>query len=417
MMILFYSLGIRLYGFSIFLAAFFNEKAAKWRTGRKDIFIKLREAIQVSDQPLAWFHCASLGEFEQGRPVIETFRKKFPSYKILLTFFSPSGYEVRKDYEEVDYVFYLPLDTPSNARKFMEIVKPSAAIFIKYEFWFNYLCELKKNNIPSFLVSAKFREEQYFFKNTGRSFRKYLRYYTVLFVQDEDSETLLKEFRINNVVLCGDTRFDRVINISQQSFPDQIIQKFKNKQPLLLCGSTWEEDEKLIFPVYENLIRLGLKTKLLIAPHEVTEERIKSIESKYPTTLRYSKATENNAAPANVMVIDTIGVLSYLYRFADVAYIGGGFGKGIHNLTEAAVYGIPVLFGPNYKKFIEAEELIKRGGGFSISNADELATKVSKLLTDKEYREHCGEAGASFILSGKGATEKIISKLEEILPA
>jgi 3-deoxy-D-manno-octulosonic-acid transferase len=239
----------------------------------------------------------------------------------------------------------------------------------------------------------------------------------VLFVQDEDSETLLKEFRINNVVLCGDTRFDRVINISQQSFPDQIIQKFKNKQPLLLCGSTWEEDEKLIFPVYENLIRLGLKTKLLIAPHEVTEERIKSIESKYPTTLRYSKATENNAAPANVMVIDTIGVLSYLYRFADVAYIGGGFGKGIHNLTEAAVYGIPVLFGPNYKKFIEAEELIKRGGGFSISNADELATKVSKLLTDKEYREHCGEAGASFILSGKGATEKIISKLEEILPA
>lgn len=414
---MFYTLGIRLYGFTIFLAAFFNKKAAKWRAGRKDIFIKLKETIHVSDQPLAWFHCASLGEFEQGRPVIETFRKKFPSYKILLTFFSPSGYEVRKNYEGADYVFYLPLDTSSNAKKFMEIVKPVAAIFIKYEFWFNYLTELKKNNIPSFLVSAKFREDQYFFKNTGRSFRKYLRFYTTIFVQDEDSETLLKDFRISNVVRCGDTRFDRVINISQQSFPNPIVEKFKNKQPLLLCGSTWEEDEKLIFPVFENLIRLGLKTKLLIAPHEVSEERIKSIQNKYPTTLRYSKATENNAGPANVIVVDSIGVLSYLYRFADVAYIGGGFGKGIHNLTEAAVYGIPVLFGPNYKKFIEAEELIKRGGGFSISTTEELAAKVSKLLTDKEYRKNCGEAGASYILSGKGATEKIISRLEEILPA
>jgi len=410
-----YNLGIRLYGLSIFIAGFFNEKARKWRTGRKDIFIKLKDAIQDSDRPLAWFHCASLGEFEQGRPVIETFRKKFPSYKILLTFFSPSGYEVRKDYKEADYVFYLPLDTEPNAKRFIETVKPSIAIFIKYEFWFNYLTQLKNNNIPTFLISAKFREDQYFFKNAGRSFRKYLRYYTALFVQDENSETLLKEFRISNVILCGDTRFDRVINISHEPFPISIIEKFKNKQPLLLCGSTWEEDEKLIFPVYASLIRLGLKAKLLIVPHEVSEERIKSIISKYPTTLRYSKATENNTAPANVMVVDSIGVLSYLYRFADVAYVGGGFGKGIHNLTEAAVYGIPVLFGPNYKKFIEAEELIKRGGGFSISTENGLEAIISKLLKDPEFRKTCGEAGASYILSGKGATEKIISKLEEIL--
>lgn len=411
----FYNLGIRLYGFSILIAGFFNQKAGKWRAGRKDIFMKLREAIQYPGQPLAWFHCASLGEFEQGRPVIEAFRKKFPYYKILLTFFSPSGYEVRKDYDEVDYVFYLPLDTPPNAKRFMEIVKPTIAIFVKYEFWFNYLTQLKKNNVPTFLVSAKFREDQYFFKNTGRSFRKYLRFYTTLFVQDEGSEALLREFRINNVMLCGDTRFDRVINISQQPFPSAIIEKFKNKQPLLLCGSTWEEDEKNIFPVYENLIRLGLKTKLIIAPHEVSEERIRSIISKYPTTLRYSKATENNTAPANVMVVDTIGVLSYLYRFADVAYIGGGFGKGIHNLTEAAVYGIPVLFGPNCKNFIEAGELMKRGGGFLISTIDGLETKVTKLLREPDYRKTCGDAGAAYILSGKGATEKIITTLEKTI--
>lgn len=410
-----YDIGIRLYGFLILLASFFNEKARKWRTGRKDILKKLKETIQESGQPLAWFHCASLGEFEQGRPVIETFRKKFPSYKILLTFFSPSGYEVRKNYKEADYVFYLPLDTPNNAKQFIDIIKPSIAVFVKYEFWFNYLGELKKRSIPTFLISARFRDDQYFFKNMGRSFRKYLRFYTSIFVQDEDSETLLKDFRINNVVLCGDTRFDRVIDISRQPFPNPIIEKFKNKQPLLLCGSTWEEDEKLIFPMYANLIRLGLKTKLIIAPHDVTEARIKNIQQKYPTALRYSSATENNAAPANVMVIDTIGVLSYLYRFADIAYIGGGFGKGIHNLTEAAVYGIPVLFGPNYKNFTEAKELQKRRGGFSISTIDELSSKVSKLLTDAEYRKISGEAGASYILSGKGATEKIISTLEKII--
>jgi 3-deoxy-D-manno-octulosonic-acid transferase len=411
----FYNLGIRLYGFSILIASFFNEKAKKWRAGRKDIFIKLKEAIQDSAQPLAWFHCASLGEFEQGRPVIETFRKKFPDYKILLTFFSPSGYEVRKDYKEVDYVFYLPLDTPYNAKQFIEIVKPSIAIFIKYEFWFNYLSELKKRNIPSFLVSAKFRKNQYFFKNTGTWFRKQLNLYSTIFVQDEDSETLLGKFGINNVIISGDTRFDRVISVSQQTFSSSLMQSFKSGHTLWVCGSTWEEDEKLIFPIVRSLLHLGQKTKLLIAPHDVNEERIKSILDKYPTTLRYSKATENNTAPANVMVVDKIGLLSHLYRFADVVYVGGGFGKGIHNLTEASVYGIPVIFGPNNKKFIEADELIKRGGGFPISTKEELDSKVTKLLTDAAYRKTAGEAGATYILSGKGATEKIISTLEKIL--
>ena len=410
-----YDIGIWFYGFSIFIVSLYNTKAAKWRSGRKDIFSKLKQAIQDSNQPLAWFHCASLGEFEQGRPVIETFRKKFPDYKILLTFFSPSGYEVRKDYKEVDYVFYLPLDTPSNARQFLEILNPAVAIFVKYEFWFNYLTELRRRKTPTFLVSAKFREDQYFFGIIGRWFRRYLRFYHTLFVQDEGSESLLKAYEINNEIVSGDTRFDRVINVSQQAFSNSIIQNFKNRQNVWICGSTWEEDEKLIFPVYEKLLRLGQKTKLLIVPHEVTEARIKSIQQKYPTTLRYSKATENNAAPANVMVIDQIGMLSFLYRFADVAYVGGGFGKGIHNLTEAAVCGVPVIFGPNHKKFIEAQELIKRGGGFSISKVEELDTKITKLLTDPKYRKTCGELGASYILSGKGATEKIISVIEKAL--
>ena len=398
------------------VASFFNEKAKKWRIGRKSIFDKIANDLKDNSQPVAWFHCASLGEFEQGRPVIEEFRKKFPHYKILLTFFSPSGYEARKDYKEVDYIFYLPLDTKSNSKKFIEIIKPSIAIFVKYEFWFNYLNELKGKSIPTFLVSAKFREDQYFFKGTGAWFRKQLHNYNTMFVQDEGSETLLKKYGITNVVVCGDTRFDRVIEIATQQYSNPLVTKFKNNQLLWICGSTWEEDEKLIFPIFQKLIRTGVKIKLLIAPHEVSEERIKSIESNYAMTLRYSGATENNISAANILIIDKMGLLSYLYRFGEIAYVGGGFGKGIHNLAEAAVYGIPVLFGSNHKKFTEAAELIKCGGGFSISTLDELDNYISKLISDDAYRKGSGASGAAYIFSGKGATEKIITDLIKIIP-
>lgn len=411
----FYNLGIRLYGFAILVASLFNNKAKKWRDGRKDIFPELVLAIQGNEQPLAWFHCASLGEFEQGRPVIESFRKKFPSYKILLTFFSPSGYEARKGYNEADYVFYLPLDTPANAKKFIQITKPGIAVFIKYEFWFNYLNELHVKNIPSFIVSAKFRKDQYFFKTTGAWFRKSLHFYNTIFVQDEGSETLLKDVGISNVIVCGDTRFDRVINISQQPFSDPLVEKFKNGEPLWICGSTWEDDEKLIFPIFQKRIRSGQKIRLLITPHEVSEERIKNIESNYSMTLRYSEATVNNITAANILIVDKIGILSYLYRYGDMAYIGGGFGKGIHNLPEAAVYGIPVIFGPNYHKFIEAEDLIKKGGGFSIATLEELESIVAKLLSEEDFRKKSGAAGANYITSGKGATEKILSILNKTL--
>jgi len=261
-----YNIGIRLYGFTVFLVSSFNTKAAKWKSGRKDIFSNLQQAIGTSTSPIAWFHCASLGEFEQGRPVIEKYRKKFPHYKILLTFFSPSGYEVRKDYKEADYVFYLPLDTPTNAKRFIEIVKPAIAIFVKYEFWFNYLNELHNSRIPSFLISAKFRNDQYFFKSTGTWFRKSLHFYNTLFVQDTNSEALLKNIGINNVVISGDTRFDRVINISQQSFSDAIVESFKDGSQLWIAGSTWKEDEKLIFPVFEKISSIRTKAKTAYGP-------------------------------------------------------------------------------------------------------------------------------------------------------
>lgn len=408
-----YNIGIRLYGFSIFMAGFFNTKAAKWKSGRKDIFIKLKKVMQGSKQPLAWFHCASLGEFEQGRPLIEAFRNTFPEYKILLTFFSPSGYEVRKDYAVADYIFYLPLDTPFNAKRFIEITKPSVAIFVKYEFWFNYLNELNARKIPTFLVSAKFRAEQYFFKSTGAWFRKSLHFYHTLFVQDKNSETLLKTIGVNNVIVCGDTRFDRVLNISHQPFSDSVTEQFKNGQLLWLCGSTWEEDEKLIFPVFEKIRQSQRGIKLLIAPHDVGEARIKSILGKYPGAVRYLESLKESKALADVMIIDKIGLLSYLYRSADIAYVGGGFGKGIHNLTEAAVYGIPVIFGPNHQKFNEAQELLKRGGGFSISTAEELEKIMLRLLAEPGYRKSAGEAGAVYILSGQGSTGRIITELEK----
>jgi 3-deoxy-D-manno-octulosonic-acid transferase len=410
-----YNLGIHLYGFAIFMASFFNDKASIWRSGRKDIFNKISLSIGSSGEPLAWFHCASLGEFEQGRPVIESFRKKFPGYKIMLTFFSPSGYEARKDYKEVDYIFYLPLDTPFNANKFIKIVKPSVAIFVKYEFWFNYLNELKNKNIPCFLISAKFREDQYFFKSPGSWFLKQLHFYKTIFVQDNDSEKLLNKFGITNVIVCGDTRFDRVIAISQETYSNSKLEKFKGNHLLWICGSTWEEDEKIILPVFEKMVQSGIKIKLLIVPHDVNESRVNTIQSNFPALVRYSTSDENQISYANVMVLDRMGLLSYIYRYADMAYVGGGFGKGIHNLPEAAVYGISVIFGPNHNKFTEAFQLIKLKGGFSISSVEELNNCITKLLTDSGFRKNCGKSGASYIYSGKGATEKIISTLENIL--
>ncbi len=405
----FYNTGVRLYWLAIYFAGFFNEKARKWRSGRTDFFAKLERAFGDVKQPVAWFHCASLGEFEQGRPVIEAFRQKQPGYRILLTFFSPSGYEVRKTYPGADYVFYLPLDTPANARRFLKIIKPVLAVFVKYEFWYNYLQWLNNAGVPTYLISGVFRPGHYFFKWYGRWFRQKLHYYRKIFVQDARSAELLKNAGIDNAELTGDTRFDRVTVIAAEQKSDSKTEKFKNGMKLWICGSTWDEDEKIISAAYHKICRSGEKIKLLIVPHEIEESHILRLQILFPEAIRYSNAGDAELRGSGVMVVDTVGLLSSLYRYGDIAYIGGGFGRGIHNLPEAAVYGIPVIFGTNYGKVVEAGELIRRGGGFSVATEDELNKLVLHFIGDDAYRRSCGQAAKDYILSGVGATGRIIS--------
>jgi 3-deoxy-D-manno-octulosonic-acid transferase len=405
-----YSLGIRLYGLAILIASLFNDKAKKWRNGRKDIFEDLKKAFSTNQSPVIWFHCASLGEFEQGRPVIEEFKHKYPNYKILLTFFSPSGYEVRKNYAGADFIFYLPLDTNSNAKKFVEIIKPSIAVFVKYEFWFHFINILKRKGIPTYLISAKFRGDQYFFQWYGAWFRKQLKVYKKIFVQDTESEKLLLNAGVKQVISAGDTRFDRVISIAEQVKPDPLIAAFKGNSKLWICGSTWEEDESHIYGVYNKLIATGQKIKLLLVPHEIGEKHITQLVEKFHA-LKYSGITVEQAASAEVMIVDKMGLLSSLYQYGDVAYVGGGFGKNVHNLPEAVVFGIPVVFGPNYHKFNEAIDLIKLQSGFTVKTEDELCQKIGHLFRDIDYCKWCGNAAKAYIYDGRGATGKIITEL------
>jgi 3-deoxy-D-manno-octulosonic-acid transferase len=403
-----YNLGIQFYGWAIAVASLFNEKARLWRQGRKDVFTKLRKTFENIKEPVAWFHCSSLGEFEQGRPVIEAFRQRNPNYKILLTFFSPSGYEVRNNYEGADFVFYLPLDTPVNAKKFVEIVKPKFAVFVKYEFWYNYLGQLHKANVPVYLISAKFRPEQYFFKSYGDWFRKLLLVYKKIFVQDSESETLLKNIGAVNVIVAGDTRFDRVIAIAEQAREDDLVKSFKGNNKLWVCGSTWPEDEKLILQTFNEIKKVGEKVRLVIVPHEIGESNISRITELFHNSTKYSAGVNSSS---EVLIVDKMGLLSSLYRYGDIAYVGGGFGKGIHNLPEAAVYGIPVLFGPHYHKFNEAYELIKYKGGASVSSAEKMNERVSHLLKDDAFRKACGQNARNYIYGARGATEKILQNI------
>jgi len=395
------------------LQAFFNDKAGKWKNGRKDIFANLTKAFLDNKSPVIWFHCASLGEFEQGRPVIEAFKLKYPKYKVLLTFFSPSGYEVRKNYAGADYVFYLPLDTRSNTKRFVQIVNPTIAVFVKYEFWYNYMNQLHDKGIPLYLISAKFRGDQYFFKWYGNWFRGQLNLYAKIFLQDVDSEELLNSIRVKNKQLAGDTRFDRVIAIAEQAKSDAIIESFKGNNKLWICGSTWEEDEKQILSVYKRLEEIGQKIKLLIVPHEIGEKHVKQVIEQF-NAKKYSEVNSEQAKNLNVLVVDKMGMLSALYRYANVAYIGGGFGKNIHNLPEAAVFGLPVVFGPNYHKFTEAIDLIECKGGFTVSNSEELSDKMKNLFNDANYCQQCGRAAKAYIYNGSGATEKILTELEKV---
>jgi 3-deoxy-D-manno-octulosonic-acid transferase len=361
---------------------------------------------------IIWFHAASLGEFEQGRPVMEAFRKKYPSYKILLTFFSPSGYEIRKNYEGADYIFYLPIDTPGNAKRFITLVNPKIVVFIKYEFWFNYIRILHQKQVPLFIISAIFRKEQYFFKWYGSWFRKMLSKFTFFFVQNDESLELLKSIGIEKVMKSGDTRFDRVKEIAsnKKSFP--LIEKFAAGYKVLLAGSSWPPDEAIIQKLPEDKAR-----KIIIAPHEIHEEHIAAIENRLgkEKTLRYSKADETSILTAEILIVDGMGFLSSLYQYCDVAYIGGGFGKAIHNILEAVTFGKPVIFGPAYHKFKEAVDLIELGGAFTVKNEQEFITIFGKLNSDREFYDRASAICKAYVKENCGATESILRKVRDYI--
>lgn len=407
-----YNIFIHIYHLILQTAAIFNSKARLWAKGRKNIFIEIEKTVK-SGKPLAWFHCASLGEFEQGRPVMEAFRKTFPGYKILLTFFSPSGYEVRKNYPGADYIFYLPIDTSRNAQRFLELTKPAMAVFIKYEYWFNYIRYCYKTGIPMIGVSSIFRPGQRFFKWYGGWQLNMLRKFDHFFVQNQTSADLLLAEGISQVTVSGDTRFDRVVEISRhaQKFPD--VEIFRNGEKVIIAGSTWPKDEELIFAlIAQNISNL----KFIIAPHEVHSSRIEDLMQKLPeTTIRFSAITTSNPAEAKVLVIDNIGILSHLYQYADIALIGGGFGVGIHNILEAAAFGLPVVFGPNYQKFQEAVALLKAGGAFAVEGKPDFIDLVLSFVGQENKLHTASEVGRNYVLSNCGATAKVIHYLEEVL--
>ncbi|TND07732.1 MAG: 3-deoxy-D-manno-octulosonic-acid transferase [Bacteroidetes bacterium] len=411
-----YTFNIYLFRLAVFIAGIFNKKARLWQQGRKNLFEQLRANFKT-ESPVAWFHCASLGEFEQGRPLMEAFRKKHPDYKIILTFFSPSGYAVRKNYPGADYVCYLPLDTPSRAKRFLATVKPAVVFFIKYEFWYNFLYELREQKIPHYLVSGIFRPSQPFFRSYGNWFRRALHGYAHIFTQDENSLKLLKEIGIHRASISGDTRFDRVAEIAANAKEIPLAKAFQNNRAVFIAGSTWPADEEILYPLIAGQLsdeKNGIR-KFMLVPHEISETHIeniiRSLEKNGGTkAVRFSQTTEAQAAEASVLIIDNIGMLSALYRYGTIGYIGGGFGAGIHNTLEAAVYGMPVFFGPNYRKFIEARGLIAAGAAFSISNAAELEQKFSKIAGNENVRLDCA-ARARFVSDHGGATAIILAQL------
>ncbi|MEG1585766.1 MAG: glycosyltransferase N-terminal domain-containing protein [Bacteroidales bacterium] len=403
-----YSAGISLYGVAVKLAALKNKKAAQMVAGHKSVFDYLRANRKAGDRYL-WFHAASLGEFEQGRPLIERLRQTHPEYKIALTFFSPSGYEVRKNYQGADLICYLPMDTPGNVTRFLDLLQPEKAFFIKYEFWANYLYALQKRNIPVYLFSAIFRPEQVFFKWYGGFFRNLLSVYNQIFVQDEPSSLLLQRIRIPRVGITGDTRFDRVCEICSQAKELPLIARFRQEAPfVLVAGSSWPKDEDIII----NHFNQHPGMKLIIAPHEIHESHIREIIGKLKRPfVRYSELNEQNARTADCLIIDCIGLLSAIYRYGDAAYIGGGFGVGIHNVLEAAVYNIPVIFGPNYHRFREARELISIKGAFSVTGVNEYNELLNRLTANPEYCNSSGTTAGYYVHRNAGATNLILNKV------
>ena len=402
-----YNFGIYTYKQLVNIASFRNLKARKMKQGHKEIFHYLAQNADPEGGYI-WIHASSLGEFEQGRPIIEAIKAHYPEQKIAITFFSPSGYEVRKNYSKADLICYLPFDLPNNVNRFLNILKPKQAIFIKYEFWGNYLNALAKRNIPTYIISAIFRPSQIFFRPYGGYFRKILQNFEHLYVQDENSKKLLKDIGIIKVSVTGDTRFDRVLEIRSQAKELPLIEQFSKGNFTLIAGSSWPKDEEIFIDYFNRHPEM----KLIIAPHEIHEEHIQFILSRLNrTAIRYTQADEKNIQKADCIIIDCFGLLSSIYRYGQVAYVGGGFGAGIHNVPEAAVYGIPVIFGPNHKKFKEAKELIIAGGGFSISRSEDFELVMDRLLENQEFLSKAGITAGQYIQNNSGASKKILKEL------
>jgi len=410
-----YNLIIYLYLLGVAVYSRFNEKVRKMWRGERDAFRVLREKVDPSAQ-YVWFHAASLGEFEQGRPLMEQLRRDHPEYKILLTFFSPSGYEVRKNYEGADIICYLPLDTITNARRFLRTIRPVMAFFIKYEFWYNYLHILKHRGVPVYSVSSIFRPDQVFFKWYGRQYGRVLHCFTHFFVQNEISKELLAKIGITDVSVVGDTRFDRVLQIKEAAKQLPIVEEFvsNNEEGVFVAGSSWPPDEEIFIKYFNQ----HPEWKLIIAPHVIGEDHLRQIEKLLEDrkVLRYTSAAEKMVNDYDVLIINCFGLLSSIYRYGDVAYVGGGFGVGIHNLLEAAVWDVPVFFGPNNQKFQEAQGL-KKSGGFEISNYEDFARQMDRFAADAEELRAQGKKAGSFVESLSGATAKVLASITLPLPS
>ncbi len=405
-----------LYNFFIFLfdiglrtsSLLGNQKAQKWVNGRKGLFNKLQKALP-QEKDVVWFHCASLGEFEQARNLLEKIKKEHDFF-ILLTFFSPSGYESKKNYPYADYITYLPLDSPANARRFVQMVQPKLSFFAKYEFWFNILKELKKGEHKHFLISGIFRKGQQFFRFYGKWFRQHLANFDHLYLQDENSQNILRSFEIDQCSISGDGRFDRVWNIAQEEYQDSIIQDFIGVNRTIIFGSSWEKENELAF----KLAKEKSKIKVIIAPHEFHPKAIEKLSSKYDLEASYYSKFKEDEKDNRVLVIDQVGLLAKIYRYGELAVVGGGFGKGIHNILEAAVYGIPVVFGPNYRIFNEAWELLEKGGAKVFKNETQFDSIISEILNDNSMAKKMGEVNREYFYQKRGATDLIYNNLVEL---
>lgn len=404
-----YNLSILIFTMLANIASLFSDKAKLWVNGRKGWKQKISEKISPGDRTF-WIHCASLGEFEQGRPVIEAIRKERPDLKVVLTFFSPSGFEIRRNYSEADCVAYLPADTPSNASDFISMINPQFAVFVKYEFWHNYISCLHGKNIPVYLISAIFRPDQHFFRWYGSFFRKMLEKFRIIFVQDERSAALLKEAGMKNIILAGDTRFDRVVRIAATARDIPVIEKFRSGEKVFITGSSWRQDEEIIARYINSYPE---RLKWIFAPHETDKENVDRLEKLF--TVKCARFSQNDGDPADarVLIIDSIGILSSAYRYAHIAAVGGGFGKGIHNILEAACWGIPVMFGPKHEKFREAIELIKQNGAKTYDSYEKFSEILNKWLEEEAFYLESAKAASAYVSKNTGATARII---REILP-